>query len=237
MIIRELQERVARALPAEHVEIHDGWWLRRSASASWWLSTVLPHGDGDLAAMVEVAERFGATRFQITPGACPSELDGLLADRGYLLEYPTSLRTAKTAEVPDSSDVDVRVDSVARAEWFECWYALHGLGGSVEVERAMLDRVGPPSGFASVMDRGRVIAVGRAVAEDGWAGLFGMGTLPEARGKGAGRAVLGALAGWALNQAAEEMYLQVEAGNAAAIRLYDQAGFTELATYHYRRRA
>jgi ribosomal protein S18 acetylase RimI-like enzyme len=30
------------------------------------------------------------------------------------------------------------------------------------------------------------------------------------------------------------MYLQVECDNAAAVRLYERAGFTEVCRYHYR---
>ena len=88
--VRGLQERVARALPAEHVEHIGGWWLRHSASSSWWMRTVLPHGDAsgdDLVGMISAAERFYAgfgvaTRFQGSPGACPADLDATLAERG-----------------------------------------------------------------------------------------------------------------------------------------------------------
>lgn len=61
-----------------------------------------------------------------------------------------------------------------------------------------------------------------------------MATLPGARGKGAARAVLAALAHWAAGQGADSMYLQVERDNAPAARLYDRAGFSELCAYHYR---
>ncbi|TMR30164.1 GNAT family N-acetyltransferase, partial [Actinomadura geliboluensis] len=61
-----------------------------------------------------------------------------------------------------------------------------------------------------------------------------MATLPEARGKGAARNVLSALAGWADANNADRMYLQVERGNGAASRLYARAGFTEMCVYHYR---
>src|ERR1700759_624434 len=82
---RQLQERAALALRTGNVVRHDGWWLRHSPGAAWWVSTVLPHGGdaGDLPARVAAAERFYAerhlpARFQITPGACPDELDGYL---------------------------------------------------------------------------------------------------------------------------------------------------------------
>ncbi len=98
----------------------------------------------------------------------------------------------------------------------------------------MLGRVRAPSAFASVLDDGAVVAVGRAVADAGWAGVFGMATLPAARGRGAARSVLGALADWAAQQGIDRMYLQVERDNEAALRLYDGARFTEVCQYHYR---
>ncbi|MFD0856602.1 GNAT family N-acetyltransferase, partial [Actinomadura adrarensis] len=73
-----------------------------------------------------------------------------------------------------------------------------------------------------------------AVADDGWTGVFGMATLPLARGSGAARCVLAALAEWAIDQRADNMYLQVENNNVAALRLYEQAGFTPVSEYHYR---
>lgn len=61
-----------------------------------------------------------------------------------------------------------------------------------------------------------------------------MATLPGARGKGAARTVLTALAGWATAHRADRMYLQVEPDNAPALRLYERAGFGEICGYHYR---
>ncbi|HSJ45724.1 MAG TPA: GNAT family N-acetyltransferase [Euzebyales bacterium] len=74
----------------------------------------------------------------------------------------------------------------------------------------------------------------RVVADDGWAGLFGMATLPHARGKGAGRSVLAALADWAGAHGADRLYLQVDCDNLPALRLYEGAGFADLCWYHYR---
>jgi GNAT superfamily N-acetyltransferase len=54
-----------------------------------------------------------------------------------------------------------------------------------------------PCGYARVTIGDAVVAVGRVVADTGWAGVFGMATLPGARGKGAARSVLAALADWA----------------------------------------
>jgi N-acetylglutamate synthase len=98
----------------------------------------------------------------------------------------------------------------------------------------MLGRVERPAAYACTMIGDDVVAVGRAVADAGWVGVFGMATLPQARGKGAANSVLAALAGWAGAHEADRMYLQVERDNIPALRLYDRAGFSEICGYHYR---
>jgi ribosomal protein S18 acetylase RimI-like enzyme len=177
-----------------------------------------------------------AARFQISPRACPGDLDALLAERGYRRESPMSLQVAPTARVleqaPDS--LRVRLDDHPTSAWFEVWHAVHGHGGDARFEWDMLGRVERPCAYVSAMSGDDVIAVGRVVADNGWAGVFGMATLPQARGKGAARAVLAALADWASAHEAERMYLQVESDNIPALRLYDRAGFGEVCGYHYR---
>ena len=249
--VRGLQERAARAIPAEHVEIADGWWLRHAPGCAWWIGTVLPHGGGapgyGLGRQVTAAEEFCAARgakarFQVTPGACAAGLDGLLAARGYRRESPMSLCAALVADVLDRLPGDgMRVDGMRvevaerpSGEWFEAWYAVHGAGTDRDAGRALLGRVAGPSGYAGAMLGDEVVAVGRAVADTGWVGIFGMATLPRARGRGAARAVLAALAQWAAAQRIDRAYLQVERDNVAAVRLYQEAGFSELCGYHYR---
>ena len=251
-LVRGLQERAARALPGDRVEMVGGWWLRHAPSCSWWAGTVLPHGEAgaeELARRIVRAEEFYAgygmaARFQIAVPACPEELDGILAERGYRRHGPTSLQAAPIERVllqnttpsqapgRDGGSLRVRLEERPTAAWFELWGAVHG-GGS-RGERELLGRIGGPCVYACAVDGGEVVAVGRAVVDTGWAGVFGMVTLPRARGRGAGRAVLRALAGWAGGCGADRMYLQVERGNAAALRLYERAGFGEVCGYHYR---
>jgi ribosomal protein S18 acetylase RimI-like enzyme len=205
------------------------------------VGTVLPHGDAgpeELARRVREAEDFYGrhgldARFQITPRACPDGLDVFLEDRGYRRGGRMSLQAASTARVLEQASagtLPVRVESRPTGDWFDVWHAVHGHGG----EWDLLTRVEQPSAYASVTVGADLVAVGRAVADDGWAGVFGMATLPRARGKGAAREVLAALADWACTQAADRMYLQVECENDAAVRLYERAGFEEVCGYHYR---
>jgi ribosomal protein S18 acetylase RimI-like enzyme len=244
-LVRGLQERAARALPAAQVEDAGGWWLRHAPGCSWWVGTVLPHGaaePGELLRRIAVAEAFyaghgTAARFQIAPPACPDGLDGILAERGYRRQSPMSLRTAPTARVLDrarSGAPRVRLARRPARTWFDTWRAVLGGEGDPRSEWDLLARVEPTCAYAGAVIGDEVVAVGRAVADTGWAGVFGMATLPKARGHGAARAVLTTLAGFALSHGAERMYLQVERDNLPALRLYERTGFTEVCGYHYR---
>jgi N-acetylglutamate synthase len=246
-LVRGLQERAALALPAQHVEEVDGWWLRHAPSCVWWAGSVLPHGDagpGDVVRRVVAAEDFyaghgAAARFQISPGACPDALDTVLAERGYRHHGVMSLQVASTGRVREqrpAGSLPVQVDDRPTRAWFDIWHALHGQGqgGDARSEWDMLGRVERPCAYASSMIGDDVVAVGRAVADTGWAGVFGMATRPEARGRGAARTVLAALADWSGAHEADRMYLQVERDNVPALRLYERTGFSELCGYHYR---
>ncbi|MGC9665588.1 GNAT family N-acetyltransferase [Planosporangium sp. 12N6] len=244
-LVSGVQERAARAFPAVVVDHRDGWWLRYTDSGAWWAGSVLPHGDAapvNLPGRIRSVEEFYAghgtrTRFQISPGACPAGLDEALAERGYRVDCPMSLQSAPTAHVVDrlpTGERQVRVDDQPSDAWFEAWLAVHGTGHDPGPERDMLRRVAPPSAYASALAGAEVVAVGRAVVDTGWAGVFGMATLPHARGSGAAGSVLAALARWAAHHGAAHLYLQVEGDNTAARRLYDRAGFAELCRYHYR---
>jgi N-acetylglutamate synthase len=244
-LVRDLQERAAQAFPATCLKHLDGWWLRHTDGSAWWASSVLPHSDAapvELPGKIRVVEEFYTAhrtlaRFQVSPGACPVDLDEALAERGYRIDSPMSLQSAPTAHVIDrlpTGALRTRVDDQPTDAWFATWLAVHGTGGDPGPERDMLRRVDRPSAYATAMIGAGVIAVGRAVTETGWAGVFGMATLPHARGAGAARHVLAALARWAAQHGAAHMYLQVECDNTAARRLYERAGFTELCRYHYR---
>ncbi len=70
--------------------------------------------------------------------------------------------------------------------------------------------------------------------EQGWCGLFNIATAPQHRSKGVATAVIHTLAGWALQNGAEQLYLQVMRSNSEALPLYEKLGFKHLYSYHYR---
>jgi GNAT superfamily N-acetyltransferase len=143
-------------------------------------------------------------------------------------------RTARVLAQGPGGSPRVRLDDHPTGAWLRIRDVVHGHGRGSRAERDMLDRLDRPCTFASALIGDGVVAVGRAVADSGWAGVFGMATLPGARGKGAARGVLAALAGWAGAHGASCLYLQVERDNIPARRLYERAGFREVCAYHYR---
>ncbi|GAA1969493.1 GNAT family N-acetyltransferase [Catenulispora subtropica] len=243
-----LQERTARAVPAESDERTSGWWLRHAPGCAWWVASVLPHGGtsrAELSERTEAAEAYCAERgipvlVQMTPGAAPPELDALLEARGYERKASVSLQTATTSEVlalalaPQGS-LRVRLQEQPTRAWFD---VLHQVaGGDADAQWRLLERITERAVYASVLLGDETVAVGRAVAESGWAGVFSMATLPAARGKGAAGAVIGALADWAAVNGAGRMYLQVEHENAGAARIYGRVGFSELRPFFFRVKA
>lgn len=242
----ELQERAARAAPAEYGARAGTWWLRHAPGCSWWIGSVLPHGTEvsrtELEDLISAAEAYTSERgiptlMQMTPGAVSPELDALLEARGYERQASVSLQTATTSEVPalttaPPSSLRVRLDKQPTRTWFEAWYSV--VGGDPDPQWRLLQRIEQRTAYASVELGGETVAVGRSVAEAGWAGVFAMATRPGARGRGAAGAVLAALADWAADNDAPRMYLHVEHENEGAMRLYKRVGFTELVPFSFR---
>lgn len=240
-----LQERAARAVPAAVQESRDGCWLRLTDSTTtWWAGAALMHdaaAERDLAAAIAAAEDFyaahGATaRFQVCP-ACPRDLDDALSRRGYRWGGAMSLQVTTTVNIARHlSAPSLRVDLERHpdAEWFDLLMAAQEPDGDPAPEWRLLQRVDRPSAYATAYLRDRPVAVGRAVSDTGWVGVFAMATLPQARHQGAASAVLASLADWAHGRDCEHAYLQVTHDSTAALGLYRRAGFELACTYHYR---
>lgn len=244
-LVRELQDRAARAVPAAVQEHRDGCWLRHTDSVTtWWAGAALVHGAPqvhDLTATISVAEAFYAAhgarpRFQVCP-ACPPRLDDALALRAYERDELVSLQTAAVGDVARRLPVPAaRVDLAERPDpsWLRLRMTAQGSGADPAPEWRLLQRVDRASAYATARVSGRPVAVGRAVADAGWTGVFDMATLPDGRQRGAASAVLASLAEWAGRRGSAHLYLQVTCSSAAALALYRRAGFAEVCTYHYR---
>ena len=116
----------------------------------------------------------------------------------------------------------------------EDWLALmHDLDQDVGAHVAIL--TGPPVvGFATLYDGSDPRGIGRVSVEGTWCGITSVDVAPTARRRGVGTEVMTTLLRWAQQHGAASSYLQVRAGNAAALRLYDALGYVTHHPYGYR---
>ncbi|MFV2177418.1 GNAT family N-acetyltransferase [Actinomadura sp. LOL_016] len=226
-----MDELVAAAWPAPTVHHIDGWRLRHADGVTKRANSVLaPAEPGDLEEAVARAERFYSgvglpTVFSISSQA---RLDGFLDERGYALVDPTlaMVRDLGSAEASDG----VRIADVPSDAWLDLWWSVDGRHGDVRPPVAEKILTGVPAGYASLDGS----AVGRAVPQGEWLGVYAMAVAPDARRRGLGRRVLRALLEWGRRQGCRRAYLVVVERNTAARGLYAGEGFVESGGYHYR---
>ncbi len=143
----------------------------------------------------------------------------------------------RRAQVADATDAARTVATVAHEGFL-------GAQPPVDIEqraarlREFVERGHPAALWVLEDDDGR--QVGHAAVEEANPGVLtiGMAILPDARGRGGGRALLAAVQEHARASGAHKISLEVWTDNARAIALYAAAGFEVegLRRDHYRRR-
>lgn len=215
------------AWPAPYTEDNAGWRFRYAGGVTKRANSVWPRtGPGDIAA----AEAFYSARglptvFQLGDGL-RDDLDDRLAARGYTVVDPTLVMiTSSDGPRPDHGTV---IENMPSAGWMDVWWSVDGrYPGQAGTARQII--TGVPAGYARLGD-----AVGRAVPQGEWLGIYCMAVAPSARRQGLARKVLDALLNWGHEQGIHQAYLTVTEHNTAARTLYDQAGFRTVSAYHYR---
>ena len=221
--------------------LYDGWILRllrgkakRARSVNAVYESKLP-----LEAKIAYCERLYRAAgvpplFRITPFSMPSNLDAELERRGYPRFDETAVESAPIdlARLPAgcAEPMELRpwVDAVAdlRASPREHRAAhFSRLDGMPLLKRAVAVRVD-----------GKVVATGLAIIEDDCVGVFDIITDAHAQRRGHARTVVSTLLREAWELGARHAYLQVQADNEPARRLYRQLGFAESYMYWYRGR-
>ncbi len=246
-LIQYLEELSGNAWPAAVVQVIDGWRLRFNWGVTRRANSVWPNQAGDrhsLAEKLALVEDFYTrrgypARYQICPATQPANLDAVLAARGYTGEASTCVQVASLATVLAQTDPNpaqtVIVADTFDEQWFAAYCRIEQISDhAAQARREILQRIGPPVAYALLKVEGHPLAVGSAVVERGWAGIFGMATGAEFRRQGAATTVLHALTKWGQRCQATQIYLQVMENNAPARALYARAGFERLYSYHYR---
>ena len=230
-----VEELAARAWPAAETLRVDGWLLRHTPSLTRRRSnSALPLGDagGGLSVVEDFyAGRGARPRVQVSPAEERAGLDAELDGRGWSRDGPTDVLVADVDAV--LAHAQPGAVALARASRPRLGGGLGGVRGAPRRRRAC------PRGARAHRAGGRLCARGRRPRRRarGLRARLG-GALLRRHAAGAGarhrRHVVHGLARWAAGRGATGLYLQVEAGNAAAQRLGARTGFRRAYGYHYR---
>lgn len=233
--------------PPEQLEC-DGWLLRRlpgKAKRARCVNALLAGErslDEKLAECARLYQEAGLPLYiRVTPFSAPAGLDEVLAARGWRLHDATqvlvhpALADLPTFELPPGLD-----DEAASAEGYAA--AVGALRGSSPGEIAAHARrlQASPVPYRGRLWRaaagapGAVLACAQVAQEGELAGLYDVCTAPAARGRGLATALCAHVLRQAHAAGARIGYLQVDAANAAALKVYRRLGFVAAYGYHYR---
>jgi ribosomal protein S18 acetylase RimI-like enzyme len=231
-----LEPVTARAWRAVEEARLGAWRLHASLGASGRINACWALGDSGRppAAAIAAVEAWYAARdlparFKLVVGS-ETDLAQALTVAGYRPGGPTLVMTGSGAGEPHP-DVLVSPSPDARFSAVFSGTARHPLDARERL--GALERTPAPRGFALAEVDGSPAAIGACAVEPPWVGVFAMRTIPDARGRGLGRRVLESLLAHAASLGATTSWLQVEADNAIARRLYERAGFAEAYAYRY----
>ena len=228
----------------------DGWLVRFAPGKAKRARSIQPLAPGRLGideklalclplfAQAELPPIVRITRF-----AQPAGLDEHLAalgmarfDDSLVMALPSLDAIAAVANgqtPPDPGTTLETIDGRAFAGWVGA-----ARGSSPREIAAHADRLADaPVPHHAVVVRGRngdVLCGGQVAVEAMLAGLYDIFTLAEARGRGHAGRLCRHLLGRARDLGATAGYLQVDAGNEGARRLYRRLGFRDAYPYHYR---
>lgn len=169
--------------------------------------------------------------FRIADVATLAPVCAELVRRGFTARQPTIFKIGLIADLAAFSEGSAEIlakpddawSAVFLGEGFEPADAAHRI--------AALTR-SPDAVYGAAGEGGRIGGVGVMSFGRGWAGIHGMRTAPDQRGRGLASRVLATLGRAALARGIERVFLQVEEANPAR-NIYRRAGFSPAWRYHY----
>jgi ribosomal protein S18 acetylase RimI-like enzyme len=239
--IRHLDQIGLRALPALETVHYDGWLLRfangftgRANSVNPLLSSSLPVEEKIAHCEREYAARGIGIRFRLTDAMQPAGLENVLEAHGYHDVFnETDVQVCDLQANPVQRSASFHGSTTLNPAWLEAYRSMnHVAEADAQTLYTMLTQIQTPIFCGWIRDQ----AVGLAVLDGQWVGLFDIVVAPQARRQGLGRELVSSLMAWGSEQGARYAYLQVTAANTPARALYAQLGYHSRYRYWYRRK-
>ena len=238
MQIRVYEELMMNAWVSLNSRFYDGWVMCFSNGHSHRGNSVHPLNPStlDLEAKLDFCEQvYRAAElppmFKLTPEY--ETIESLVASRGYTLEAKTFVQTHPLNRPVSAPNFEYVLEPTITAGWFDDYGTL--VGKANDHTWKMFNGIMPQQVYGRLIVDGRAVAIGRAVLERGYLGIYDIATAPYMRRQGLGQAMTERLLEWGQASGARTSYLMVEEVNLAARSLYAKKGFQTVYAYWYRR--
>ena len=244
-MIRQIEELSLNAWAANQTVALDGWILRFTNGYTRRANCVIPlyPGNQPLTEKISSCEDLYTSKnlpviFKMTSASQPADLDGELANRGYIFDAETSVQALSLASNNFQFSPEVDLRDRPDETWFENLYRMAAI---TEKNRPTLQKIFsniiPTQCYASIRSGDQIIACGLGVMQSGYIGLFDIITDPHYRNQGCAHKLIQSLLAWGQSQQTGFAYLQVMLNNLPALGLYQSLGFIEKYRYWYRVKA
>jgi GNAT superfamily N-acetyltransferase len=226
---------VEAVAPPEVLEI-DGWLAPLDNGTIGRAKSAVPlrHDIGpDAIAEIEAAYRQRGLKpiFRIADLPGLAAVCAELASRGFTPQKPTIFKIGLVADLAAISDGSADILKTPNDTWSEVFIG-EGFEPIDAAHRIAALIRSPDAVYAAASEDGRIGGVGVITFGRGWAGIHGMRTALDQRGRGLASRVLGALGRVAQSRGVDRVSLQVEEANPAR-SIYRRAGLTPVWRYHY----
>ena len=241
--IAELELLASHCWPAREIINYKGWIIHWNDGVTWRANSVLPNkwdSKIDVENVIDyVIDLYGEKNtppaFKISPASQPERLDELLEEKGFEQRMVTHVQTAPIEEISCLSPrVPVDLFKVTDESLDTLMYQSKREKLAIDARREIIHHIEGDKKIARVMMHGNIAGVGLGVVEGAWLGLFSIRTLPEFQRRGIAWSLNCALAMWGEDHGAKQAFLQVEAENTPALKLYESMDFKTMYTYWYR---
>lgn len=229
--IVELEEAAALGWPALETERLGDWLLRAAQGWTRRANSALVLGDPGVPDALDRVEEWYAARglpaWLAIPLPAMAAVDHAAARAGWVSPLEVEVLTAPLPITPPEPGVLI-ADTPSQE-----WAAVYAARTVPPVGYRVLS--GPDTvAFASIVEDGSTVAIGRGVVTSGWLGIAAMEVRPEHRRRGLATQILRGLLAWGAQRGATRSYIQAETTNPAALALYKGHGFTHHHLYRMR---
>lgn len=242
-IVRRYEAAGFRAWPAAAVH-YDGTWLVRLTAGhpAKRLNSVNPLDPADIRniedRIARAARRFEAygrpLTFRMSPLSGPAIAAHLDRERWSIFSESLVMRLSLDEGLVDGAMDQIPLKDIGR--FVSASMAVHGFDPSLRAGLSeIIGAVQPEAGLFILEQDEQPVTTAICVHDNDLAGLFEIATSEAQRGRGFGHRLILSSLKWARLRGARQAWLQVEAENHEAIRLYGKMGFKEVYRYHYRR--